>query len=145
MTTFVPFSSLIFHCQSSLNSLNLFAVGRAVICTVICKRRSVVLVNWWSWICEICEICEICWICILKPWNRESVDFKMQILKLQFGGNGLLSFETDEISPSVSKHLLAGFGFACLTLVALKALNIWIPRKPPQKNEQNQQTQTHEE
>jgi len=62
----------------------------------------------------------------------------MQDLKLKFGGNCLLSFETDEISPSVSKHFLAGFGFFCVTLIALKALNIWIPRKPPQKTEETQ-------
>ena len=64
---------------------------------------------------------------------------KMQILKLQFGSNGFLSFETDEISPSVSKHLLAGFGFACLTLIALKALNIWIPREQTQTQTQTQE------
>ena len=40
-----------------------------------------------------------------------------------------VAFKTNELDPSIPKYLLGGLALACVTMIALKAINLWSP--PP--------------
>jgi len=40
-----------------------------------------------------------------------------------------VAFKTDELEPSLPKYLLGGLALACVTMIAIKAINLWSP--PP--------------